>query len=273
LEGHWTGTWTAAGRRFFYAPPLPLKEAAMLKKESPFKGIIKSLGLVFGDIGTSPIYTITVVFLLIKPTEANVMGVLSLITWTMTLLVTIEYAWLATSLGKKGEGGTIVLKEILVPLLRKGRQVSFVTLLSFIGISLLIGEGVIPPTLSILSAVEGMLLIPGFEKTTQGTLIFIAGIIATILFAFQKKGTGKVAGAFGPVTLIWFLALSLSGIISILHAPYVIKALNPYYAIKFLIDNGLSGFFILSEVFLCATGGEALYADIGHLGRKPIINA
>jgi KUP system potassium uptake protein len=245
----------------------------MMKRESPVKGIIKSLGLVFGDIGTSPIYTITVVFLLIKPTEANVMGVLSLIAWTMTVLVTIEYAWLATSLGKKGEGGTIVLKEILVPLLRKGRQVSFVTLLSFIGISLLIGDGVITPAISILSAVEGMLLIPGFEQTAQGTLIIIAGIIASILFAFQRKGTGKVAGAFGPVTLIWFLALSISGIISILHAPYVIKALSPYYAVTFLVDNGLSGFFILSEVFLCATGGEALYADMGHLGRKPIINA
>jgi KUP system potassium uptake protein len=252
---------------------LPLKGGGMLNKESPFKGIIKSLGLVFGDIGTSPIYTITVVFLLIKPTEANVMGVLSLITWTMTILVTAEYAWLATSLGKKGEGGTIVLKEILVPLLKKGRLVSFVTLLSFIGISLLIGDGVITPAISILSAVEGMLLIPGFEKTTQGTLIFIAGVIATLLFAFQRKGTEKVAGAFGPVTLIWFLSLSISGMISILHAPYVIKALNPYYAVKFLVDNGLSGFFILSEVLLCATGGEALYADMGHLGRKPIVNA
>jgi KUP system potassium uptake protein len=252
---------------------LPLKGGGMLNKESPFKGIIKSLGLVFGDIGTSPIYTITVVFLLIKPTEANVMGVLSLITWTMTILVTAEYAWLATSLGKKGEGGTIVLKEILVPLLKKGRLVSFVTLLSFIGISLLIGDGVITPAISMLSAVEGMLLIPGFEKTTQGTLIFIAGVIATLLFAFQRKGTEKVAGAFGPVTLIWFLSLSISGMISILHAPYVIKALNPYYAVKFLVDNGLSGFFILSEVLLCATGGEALYADMGHLGRKPIVNA
>jgi KUP system potassium uptake protein len=245
----------------------------MLNRESPVKGIIKSLGLVFGDIGTSPIYTLTVVFLLTKPTEANVMGVLSLIAWTLTVLVTIEYAWLAMSLGKKGEGGTIVLKEILVPLLRKGRQVSFVSLLSFIGISLLIGDGVITPAISILSAVEGSLLIPGFEKTSQATLIIIAGIIAIILFSFQKKGTEKISWVFGPIMLVWFLSLSVAGTISIFAAPTVVKAVNPYYAVKFLIENGITGFFVLSEVILCATGGEALYADMGHLGRKPILNA
>ncbi|MEW6067500.1 MAG: KUP/HAK/KT family potassium transporter [Nitrospirota bacterium] len=245
----------------------------MLNRESPFKGIIKSLGLVFGDIGTSPIYTLTVVFLLTRPTETNIIGVLSLITWTMTILVMVEYGWLAMRLGKKGEGGTIVLKEILVPLLKKGRRVSLVTFLSFIGISLLIGDGVITPAISILSAVEGSLLIPGFENISQWTLIIIAGAIAIILFSFQRKGTGKVATLFGPIMGIWFLSLSVSGIISLVHVPYVLKALNPYYAFKFLLDNGLSGFFILSEVFLCATGGEALYADMGHLGREPIVRA
>jgi KUP system potassium uptake protein len=260
-------------QRFFYFSSFALRGGVMLNRESPVKGIIKSLGLVFGDIGTSPIYTITVVFLLTKPTEANVIGILSLIAWTMTVLVTLEYAWLAMSLGKKGEGGTIVLKEILVPLLRKGRQVSFITLLSFIGISLLIGDGVITPAISILSAVEGSLLIPGFEKLSQGVLILIAAIIAIVLFSFQRKGTEKVAWAFGPLMVIWFLSLSVSGMISLIHTPFVIKALNPYYAFKFLVDNGISGFFILSEVFLCATGGEALYADMGHLGRKPIVRA
>lgn len=245
----------------------------MLNRESPVKGLIKALGLVFGDIGTSPIYTITVVFLLTKPTEVNVMGVLSLIAWTMTILVTVEYAWLAMSLGKRGEGGTIVLKEILVPMLKKGRQVSFITLLSFIGISLLIGDGVITPAISILSAVEGSLLIPGFEQMSQGALILIAGLIAIVLFSFQKKGTEKIAWTFGPIMVLWFLSLAISGVISIIHAPYVIKAINPYYAFKFLMENGVSGFFILSEVFLCATGGEALYADMGHLGRKPIVRA
>ena len=245
----------------------------MLEKEPPIKGIIKSLGLVFGDIGTSPIYTLSVIFLLTRPTPEHVMGVLSLIVWTLIILVTVEYAWLAMSLGKKGEGGTIVLKELLVPLLKSGRQVAFVTLLSFIGISLLIGDGVITPAISILSAVEGILLIPGFERTGQVTLIFIAGLIAIMLFFFQKRGTERISIAFGPLMLLWFLSLSVSGLISIIQVPSVVMAVNPYYAIKFLADNGIAGFFILSEVILCATGGEALYADMGHLGRRPIIRA
>jgi len=245
----------------------------MLNRESPVKGIIKSLGLVFGDIGTSPIYTLTVVFLLTRPTEAHVIGVLSLIVWTLVTLVTVEYAWLAMSLGKRGEGGTIVLKEILVPLLKSGRQVTFVTFLSFIGISMLIGDGVITPAISILSAVEGVLLIPGLKSTRQEFLILMAGVIAIVLFYFQKKGTEKVARSFGPLMLLWFIVLAVSGILSISRAPSVINALNPYYAVQFLLENGITGFFVLSEVILCATGGEALYADMGHLGRDPIIRA
>lgn len=245
----------------------------MTQKKSSFRGIIQSLGLVFGDIGTSPIYTLTVIFLLTMPTEDHVIGVLSLIVWTLILLVSVQYAWLAMSLGHRGEGGTIVLRELLVPLLRSGRQVSFITLLSFIGISLIIGDGVITPAISILSAVEGLLLIPGLEDTKQWFLILIAGLIAVALFSVQKKGTEKVAGAFGPIMIVWFTALTLSGVGSIVHAPFVVKAVNPYYAIHFLIENGVVGFFVLSEVILCATGGEALYADMGHLGRAPIIRA
>ena len=245
----------------------------MPDKISPFKGTIKSLGLVFGDIGTSPIYTLTVIFLITPRTEQNVIGVLSLIFWTLILLVTVQYTWMAMSLGKRGEGGTIVLREILVPLLKSSRNVAFVTLLSFIGISLMVGDGVITPAISILSAVEGILLIPGLEKTSQGTLILIAGIIAVILFYFQKKGTDKVSGAFGPIILVWFVALAASGIASIIQVPGVVKAVNPLSAFQFFINNGLAGFFVLSEVILCATGGEALYADMGHLGRAPIVKA
>ncbi len=237
------------------------------------KGIIKSLGLVFGDIGTSPIYTLTVIiaFLLTKPTEAHVMGILSLIVWTLIIVVTVEYAWLAMSLGQRGEGGTIVLREILIPMLKSGRKVSFVILLSFIGVSLLFGDGVITPAISILSAVEGMLLIPGLEGTSKETLVFIAAIIAIALFAFQKKGTDKVAWAFGPLMLIWFATLAVSGVISIIQVPSVFKAINPHYAFTFLLENGIAGFFVLSQVILCATGGEALYADMGQLGKLPII--
>ena len=234
-------------------------------------GVIKSIGLVFGDIGTSPIYTLSVIFLMIKPTEANIMGVLSLIVWTLVLLVSVEYAWLAMSLGRRGEGGTIVLMEILVRLLKPGRKIMFITFLSLIGISLLIGDGAITPAISILSAVEGLQLIPRFEYIRREVLVLIAGGIAILLFSFQRKGSEKVGGTFGPIMLLWFLSLSVSGVFSIMRVPSIINAINPLYALKFLILNRLAGFFVLAGVFLCATGSEALYADMGHLGKKPII--
>ena len=241
--------------------------------DSFWGGIVKSMGLVFGDIGTSPIYTLTVLFALTKPTHDNVFGILSLVVWTLIILVTAEYAWLAMSLGRKGEGGTIVLKEILIRLLKGGRRMAFVGGLSFLGVSLLLGDGVITPAISILSAVEGLVLIPGLETLHQGTLIFIAALIAISLFIFQFKGTDKVAKAFGPLMVLWFISLSVSGVVSIATFPEVIKSVSPYYAVKFFLDNGFSGFFVLSEVILCATGGEALYADMGHLGRRPIVRA
>ncbi|RPJ76138.1 MAG: potassium transporter Kup, partial [Alphaproteobacteria bacterium] len=198
---------------------------------------------------------------------------LSLIIWTLIIIVTMEYTWLAMSLGKKGEGGTIVLKEILIPLLKSGRKVYLVTILAYIGISFLIGDGVITPAISILSAVEGIRIISGFENTGQGILVLFAGIIAIALFSVQSKGIEKITWVFGPIMLLWFSSLAIFGIISIFYTPSVIKAVNPYYAVRFLLDNGFAGFIVLSEVILCATGGEALYADMGHLGREPILNA
>lgn len=241
--------------------------------KSDLRGIVNSMGLVFGDIGTSPIYTLTVIFLLTKPTEAHIIGVLSLIVWTLIILVTLEYAWLAMSLGKKGEGGTIVLKELLIPLLKSGRNVAMVTLLAYIGTSFLMGDGVITPAISILSAVEGLRIIPEFKNIGQGIIILIAGVIAIVLFSIQSKGIERITWVFGPVMVLWFTAIAFSGIVSIFYTPGVLKAVNPYYAIRFLLDNGIMGFFILSEVILCATGGEALYADMGHLGREPILKA
>lgn len=241
--------------------------------KAEFRGIVHSMGLVFGDIGTSPIYTLTVIFLLTKATEAHIIGVLSLIIWTLIILVTMEYAWLAMSLSKKGEGGTIVLKEILIPLLKSGRNVYLITILAYIGTSFLIGDGVITPAISILSAVEGIRIISGFENTGQSILVLIASIIAIALFSVQSKGIEKITWVFGPIMLLWFISIAFFGIVSIFYTPDVLKAINPYYAIRFLMDNGLMGFFVLSEVILCATGGEALYADMGHLGRDPILKA
>lgn len=241
--------------------------------DSFWGGIVKAMGLVFGDIGTSPIYTLTVIFGLTKPTPEHIFGIVSLIFWTLVILVHLEYAVLAMSLSRKGEGGTIVLKEILSRMLQPGRRLSVVVLLSFLGVALLLGDGVITPAISILSAVEGLVLIPGLEGMGHGLLILIAAVIAVGLFIFQYKGTDKVAGAFGPIMLLWFGTLTVSGLVGIASHPEIIKALSPHNAISFLLHNGLMGFFVLSEVILCATGGEALYADMGHLGRKPIRHA
>ena len=236
-------------------------------------GVVKSMGLVFGDIGTSPIYALTAIFFLIPATPQNIMGILSLILWTMTTLVTVQYTYLAMHLGKKGEGGTIVLKEILLPLLKSGNQIAFVSLLAIVGIALFIGDGVITPAISMLSAVEGITLIPGLENTPQMTLMVIAGIIAIGLFAIQARGSERVAWAFGPVMVLWFTALAGAGLVAIWSSPQVLLAINPMYGINYLTSHGLEGFLILSSVILVATGGEALYADMGHLGREPIVKA
>nr|WP_246551616.1 KUP/HAK/KT family potassium transporter [Geobacter hydrogenophilus] len=236
-------------------------------------GIVKALGLVFGDIGTSPIYTLTVIFTLTQPTRENVFGILSLVFWTMTILVTMEYAWLAMSLGRKGQGGEIVLREIIMKLVKTGRLVAFAGFLSFVGVSLLLGDGVITPAISILSAVEGLLLIPGLEGLSSGTLVAIAAAIAIGLFSVQFKGTDRVAGTFGPIMAVWFSTLAVTGVVSALSMPEIVEAINPWHAFTFFRENGLAGYFVLSEVILCSTGGEALYADMGHLGRRPIVKS
>jgi KUP system potassium uptake protein len=236
-------------------------------------GVVKSMGLVFGDIGTSPIYALTAIFLIIQPTQENVMGMLSLILWTLTLLVTVQYTYLAMHLGTKGEGGTIVLREILLSLVKPGRQATIVVLLAIIGIALFMGDAVITPAISILSAVEGITLIPGLEQTSQTILMIIAGLIAIGLFSIQARGSERVAWSFGPVMVLWFAALAGSGLVALMAAPQVLYAINPVYGINYLTSHGLEGFLILSSVILVATGGEALYADMGHLGREPIVTA
>lgn len=242
-------------------------------EESFWGGIVKALGLVFGDIGTSPIYTLTIVFAMTKPTMTNVYGILSLVFWTMTILVTVEYAWLAMALGRKGQGGEIVLREILIKMLKQGRLLAIAGFLSFLGVSLLLGDGVITPAISILSAVEGLLLIPSLAGMKQSLLVVIAALIACSLFFFQSRGTDRVAGIFGPIMLVYFGSLMVSGLVSMAGMPEIIKAISPYYAFEFISQNGFAGYIVLSEVILCATGGEALYADMGHLGRKPIVRA
>ncbi|MFC2093473.1 KUP/HAK/KT family potassium transporter [Bacteroidota bacterium] len=235
--------------------------------------IVKAMGLVFGDIGTSPIYTLTVIFFLTPPTPDNIEGILSLVFWTLIILVTLEYTFLAMSLSSRGEGGIIVLKELLTSSLKSGRKAALITFLGYIGISLLMGDGVITPAISILSAVEGLELIPGIGHLHGNIIIIITIVITIALFSIQSKGTDKVAASFGPIMVVWFVTLFISGLFSIMNRPEVLISISPHKAIEFFMNNGLAGFFVLSEVILCATGGEALYADMGHLGRKPIKKA
>lgn len=245
----------------------------MIEHKTTIKNIIQAMGLVFGDIGTSPIYTFTVIFLTTQVTSENIVSILSLIIWTLILIVTVQYTWLAMSLSKRGEGGTIVLNEILRKLLKSARPIVFFSFLTYIGISLLIGDSVITPAISILSAVEGLKLVHTFHNIPQATIVLLTIIIAIALFSIQKKGTEHVSKIFGPIMLVWFLALGVSGVAAIIHNPFILRAFDPIHGLRFITHHGWSGFFVLSEVILCATGAEAMYADMGHLGRKPIIGA
>lgn len=245
----------------------------MKAEKTSINRVVKAMGLVFGDIGTSPIYTFTVIFLTVAINFENVISILSLIIWTLLLVVSTQYAWLAMSLSKHGEGGAVVLNEIFKKLLKSSRATIFFSFLTYIAISLLIGDSAITPAMSILSAVEGTKLIESISHISQGAIIFIALVITVSLFFIQKKGTEKISQVFGPIMLVWFLALGISGIFSIFTMPSVFAAFNPIHGLNFITHNGVAGFFVLSEVILCATGAEALYADMGHLGRKPITYA
>ncbi|MGL4370185.1 MAG: KUP/HAK/KT family potassium transporter, partial [Spirochaetota bacterium] len=236
-------------------------------------GIVRALGLVFGDIGTSPIYTLTVMFLLIPATEMNVLGVLSLVLWTLVLIVFIEYVLMVMTLDIHGEGGTFILRSILDQFMKTPQSKKRIGIVAFIGVSLLIGDGVITPSISILSAVEGIRLIPGMEALPGILIVAVSMLIAVALFVFQSRGTDRVAITFGPVMVIWFIAIGGFGLLSVAQMPSVLRAVNPVYAVKLLIDHGLAGTAILAQVILCSTGAEALYADMGHLGKKPIVRA
>lgn len=244
-----------------------------MNTKTSIKNIIQAMGLVFGDIGTSPIYTFTVIFLTTQVTTENIISILSLIIWTLLLIVTTQYTWLAMSLSKRGEGGTIVLNEVLRKLLKGSRSIVFFSFLTYIGISLLIGDSVITPAISILSAVEGLKLIHFLHNIPQALILVITLVIAIGLFSIQKKGTEEISKIFGPIMLVWFLALGISGLASLSHNLVILNAFNPLHGLYYITHHGLAGFFVLSEVILCATGAEALYADMGHLGRRPITEA
>jgi KUP system potassium uptake protein len=250
----------------------------MLKRiVGELREISRPLGIVFGDIGTSPIYTLTAILLFLKShhdfSAETLFGIISLMVWALVLIVFIQYTWLAMNLSIRGEGGTIILQEILVPLLKNKKRISLVITISFIALSFIIGDGVITPAITILSAVEGIVLIPGLEKTPLFIILLLAIIITGLLFGFQKRGTDRVSSYFSPIMWVWFISLATTGIISILDYPAIVKALSPHYAVQFFLHHRLIAFLILTEVILVMTGGEALYADMGHLGKQCIVKA
>ncbi len=239
-----------------------------------FKSVVRAMGLVFGDIGTSPIYTMTVVFLMLPSTLDNILGVVSLIIWTLVLIVFGQYIFLAMRVDHFGEGGVLILRHFVMKYIKnKGKSVICFSVLGYIGAALLLGDGVITPAISILSAVEGLKLVSFFSEISTTTIVMISVVIAFILFFFQSQGSDRIAIAFGPIMVLWFVALGVTGLLAIVETPLILQAINPLYAIRFCVSHGFTTFLILAQIILCATGAEALYADIGHIGKKPIARA
>jgi KUP system potassium uptake protein len=229
---------------------------------------LTALGIVYGDIGTSPIYTMNVVFSRnggIAASDSNVLGVLSLIFWALLLVVTIKYMTLVLKASHEGDGGVIALATLLVRSLGKGRRR---WLLAGVAASaLLIGDGMLTPAISVLSAVQGLEM---FSPELAHLVPVLTAAILILLFAIQRRGTAAIGGLFGPFMLLWFVGIAVMGILWVLRMPTVLWAMSPTYALRLLSTGGWSAFFVLGSVFLVVTGSEALYADLGHFGLAPI---
>ncbi|HEX2786815.1 MAG TPA: potassium transporter Kup [Ignavibacteria bacterium] len=230
---------------------------------------LTALGVVYGDIGTSPLYALKECFHgphAIPLTHDNIYGILSLIFWSLILIISIKYSILVLRADNEGEGGILALMALVNNKI-SGKTKAIIIALALFGAALLYGDGIITPAISILSAVEGLsVATPYFDHF----ILPITIVIIIILFLFQKKGTSGIGKIFGPITLIWFTTLAVLGISWIIQNPSVLASVNPYWGVNFFIENGFHGFIILGSVFLVVTGGEALYADLGHFGRFPI---
>src|SRR5215467_5792938 len=229
-----------------------------------------SIGVVYGDIGTSPLYAFreSVVAAVGPGNPANetvVLGILSLIIWALILIVTIKYVVILLRADNNGEGGTLALMALAQRSLAKGAGA--VVLCGIISAALFYGDAMITPALSVLSAIEGLKVVtPAFDSYVVPLTI----VILVLLFAFQSHGTAKVAAFFGPVMLVWFIVIAIAGLWQVLQNPAVLWAFNPAYGVEFLASHGIIGLVTLGAVFLVVTGSEALYADLGHFGRGPI---
>ncbi len=227
-----------------------------------------AIGVVYGDIGTSPIYALRESLHAASRdglTDDDVIGVISILFWTLIIIVTLKYVIVMLRADNDGEGGTLSLVALAQRAL--GKRPLWLLILGMTAVGLFLGDAAITPAISVLSAVEGMSLVtPAFEPyVIPVTLVIIAG-----LFLVQARGTGAVALLFGPVTVVWFLVMAVMGLVHISDDPAILAAINPWHALKFLLTNGFASFVVIGSVFLAVTGGEALYADMGHFGRRPI---
>ncbi|MBI9110181.1 potassium transporter Kup [Maridesulfovibrio ferrireducens] len=230
---------------------------------------IGALGVVFGDIGTSPLYALKAWFSghhAIALTDGNVLGVLSLIIWSLLIVISLKYVTFVMAADNKGEGGIFALYE-LVSQNRSGRSVFVMLIATLIGGALLYGDGVITPAISVLSAIEGLDIA---TTLAHGYITHISCAILLLLFTFQSSGTDKIGRLFGPVMLLWFIVIGAFGALSMLNNIVVLEAFSPLHAVRFFAENGIAGTLVLGAVVLCVTGGEALFADMGHFGRRPI---
>ena len=229
-----------------------------------------ALGVVYGDIGTSPLYAIKECFSghhSVAPTRENVIGVLSLIFWSINFIVSFKYITFVLQADNRGEGGTFALLARVLPLTRADSGRMVLIALGLFGAALLYGDGVITPAISVLGAIEGVTVA---APAVSHWVWPIAAVVLTAVFALQKRGTAKIGGMFGPVMAVWFASIAVLGLRGILMAPEVLQAVNPWYAVDFFIRDGVQAFLILGSVVLVVTGAEALYADMGHFGRRPI---
>ncbi|HKP76064.1 MAG TPA: KUP/HAK/KT family potassium transporter [Longimicrobiaceae bacterium] len=232
---------------------------------------LTALGVVYGDIGTSVLYAMRESFHHshgMRPDADNVLGVLSLIFWALVLVISVKYAVFVLRADNRGEGGILALTSLVTPVAAMRRNPRWVlVLLGLFGTALLYGDGMITPVISVLGAVEGLEVATPFFRPY---IVPITIVILVALFAVQRNGTATVGKIFGPVTLVWFITIAALGVAQIVHAPQVLGAVNPWHAVTFFARNGKAGFLVLGSVFLVVTGGEALYADLGHFGRRPI---
>src|SRR5262245_30730569 len=251
----------------FKGPPRhpPATDAHPAGRRLPFLALT-ALGVVYGDIGTSPLYAFRACFgpqYGMPLTPATVLGVLSLIVWSLIVIVTVKYVLVILRLDNRGEGGIMAL----LALVRQRRRRGPLILLGLFGTALLYGDGIITPAISVLSAAEGIeVAAPAFRHFVLPVTV----LILFLLFFCQRYGTGRLGGVFGPIMLGWFVIIGAIGAMEIVRGPGILKALNPWYGVSLFADHGMAAFLVLGGVVLAVTGAEALYADLGHFGRGPI---